>query len=189
VYVTKPHNAYLSYAYGAGIPALLAFLALSALGAWQAAKCFAPRRKRAGGAPSGSAAQQAAQQAGQPAALRASQPGVPDEPIPAQQAGPSAAQPAALRTAQPAVRRAAPQAARAAGQPAVPALKAPPPADPAALRAAACFFTGWLAYLVQALVNDDLLSTAPIWWALFGIACGIARAAQPGGAWRAGREG
>jgi hypothetical protein len=32
---------------------------------------------------------------------------------------------------------------------------------------------------VQGLVNDDLISTAPIWWALFGIACGIARSAPP----------
>jgi len=46
VVVTKPHNVYLSYAYGAGIPALLAFLALNVAGLATLGKYITGRKKR-----------------------------------------------------------------------------------------------------------------------------------------------
>ena len=36
-----------------------------------------------------------------------------------------------------------------------------------------CFSIGWIAYLLQGLVNDDLIATAPIWWSLFGVGIGL----------------
>ena len=91
IYVTKPHNAYIGYAYGAGIPALIAFLALNVFAAVAFLRWFFSRRA-AGEAP--------------------------DVMI-------------------------------------------------------MCAFLGWAAYLAQAFVNDDLISTAPLWWTLFGVGAGL----------------
>ena len=96
IYVTKPHNIYIGYAYGAGIPALLAFLSLNAFAAAAFLRWFFARRA-----------------AGE----------TPDIMI-------------------------------------------------------MCAFLGWAAYLVQAFVNDDLISTAPLWWALFGVGAGLLRQAS-----------
>ena len=95
IYVTKPHNVYIGYAYGAGIPALLAFMALNVFAAVAFLRWFMSRRA------TGEA---------------------PDMMI-------------------------------------------------------MCAFLGWAAYLVQAFVNDDLISTAPLWWTLFGVGAGLLRAA------------
>ena len=93
VFVTKPHNAYIGYAYGAGVPALLAFLLLNVFGAIAFLRWFFKRRSF----------------------------GVALNPL------------------------------------------------------IICIFLGWLAYLVQAGVNDDLIATAPIWWTLFGLGAGMLR--------------
>ena len=95
IFVTKPHNAYIGYAYGAGVPALLVFLALNVFGAAAFLRYFFSR-KTAGEAPG---------------------------------------------------------------------------------TLILCAFMGWAAYLVQAFVNDDLISTAPLWWTLFGIGAGLIREA------------
>jgi hypothetical protein len=92
IYVTKPHNIYVGYAYGAGVTALIAFLVFNVFGAAAFLRWFASRRK----------------------AVRA--------------------------------------------------------ADLLIL----CAHLGWAAYLVQGFVNDDLISTAPLWWALFGAGAGMA---------------
>jgi hypothetical protein len=91
IYVTKPHNAFIAYAYGAGIPALAVFLLFNAFAAVAFMRWFLARRK-AGEAP--------------------------DIMI-------------------------------------------------------MCAHLGWAAYLVQAFVNDDLISTTPLWWTLFGIGAGM----------------
>jgi hypothetical protein len=104
VFVTKPHNMFIGYAYGAGVPALLAFLLFNAFAAAAFLRYFFKR---------GSGGEK------------------PDVTV-------------------------------------------------------MCAFLGWLAYLVQGFVNDALISTSPLWWALFGAGAGLlpaARdAAQPDGA-------
>jgi hypothetical protein len=99
VYITKPHNIYIGYAYGAGIPALLSFLAVCALSLCRFARFLARSRR-------------------------------------------DCIQPPAF---------------------------------------VVCFMAAWVAYLVQGFVNDDLISTAPIWWTLGGIAFGLS-CAPPGAA-------
>ena len=91
IYVTKPHNVFIGYAYGAGVPALIVFLIFNAFGAMAFLGWFISRRKSA------------------------------------------------------------------------------EPPDLLIL----CAHLGWAAYLVQAFVNDDLISTAPLWWALFGTGAGM----------------
>ncbi|WP_052947399.1 O-antigen ligase family protein [Aneurinibacillus tyrosinisolvens] len=39
----------------------------------------------------------------------------------------------------------------------------------------AVLFVGWLAYLIQALFNDSIIGTAPIFWILFGAAVSLLR--------------
>jgi hypothetical protein len=39
----------------------------------------------------------------------------------------------------------------------------------------AVLFTGWCAYLIQALFNDSIIGTAPIFWVLFGVSVAIIR--------------
>ena len=95
-YITKPHNVFVGYAYGAGLPALLAFLLLNIFGAISFFR-YIIRQKSA--------------------------------------------------------------------------LKPP---DALIM----CALLGWAAYIVQAAVNDDLISTAPIWWTLFGIGAGLLRAEE-----------
>ena len=94
IYITKPHNIYIAYAYGAGIPALLAFLLLNILGAAAFLRYFISRKKSRE---------------------------APDLMI-------------------------------------------------------MCSLLGWAAYLVQAFVNDDLISTAPLWWTLLGVGLGLINA-------------
>ena len=93
IFVTKPHNVFLGYAYGAGIPALLIFLLLNIFAAIQFASYIISCRKEE--------------------------------------------------------------------------------------KTVDCFILlygiTWIAYIVQALVNDDLIATAPIWWTLFGIMLGSLR--------------
>ncbi|MCL2057892.1 MAG: O-antigen ligase family protein, partial [Oscillospiraceae bacterium] len=96
-YVTKPHNAFISYAYGAGIPALLSFMLLNIFAAVAFLRWFFALRK-------------------------------------------------------------------AREKPDLLIM---------------CAFLGWAAYLVQAFVNDDLISTAPLWWTLFGVGAGLLAAAAP----------
>jgi len=36
-----------------------------------------------------------------------------------------------------------------------------------------CAHLGWAAYLIQGFVDDSLISTAPLWWTLFGIGAGM----------------
>lgn len=36
-------------------------------------------------------------------------------------------------------------------------------------------FTGWVAYLIQGLSNDSVLSNAPVFWALFGLSVGYVK--------------
>ena len=99
VMVTKPHNVYLSYAYGAGISALIVFLAINALGLVALIRYIYRRKKE----------------------------GMPFDPV------------------------------------------------------AMCFMAGWAAYLIQALVNDDSIAVAHIWWALFGIAAALIINCLPNG--------
>ena len=40
---------------------------------------------------------------------------------------------------------------------------------------ALAIFTGWVAYLVQGLGNDSVLSNAPVFWALFGLSAGYVK--------------
>jgi hypothetical protein len=118
IMVTKPHDIYIGYAFGAGIPALLLFLAAAALSVvWFVRYMLACRRPKS---------------------------------EPAQSALPSQAAAAAL----------------------------PAETQPRGVEfnlAAVAFMCGWFAYLVQGFVNDDLVSTAPIWWALAGMAIGTIR--------------
>jgi len=94
VFVTKPHNIFIGYAYGAGIPALLAFLALNAFAA-AAFLSYMFSKKTAGKKLDG---------------------------------------------------------------------------------LAICFMLGWVAYLAQGFVNDDLIATAPLFWTMLGIGAGILQA-------------
>ena len=91
IFVTKPHNIFLGYAYGAGIPALLVFLLLNVLAVIRFLSYFIYCRKNS------------------------------------------------------------------------------KPVSVTVL----CFAMAWTAYLVQGLVNDDLIATTPIWWTIFGIGLGV----------------
>ena len=97
IFVTKPHNIFLGYAYGAGVPALLVFLLLNALAGIRFLSYLIHCRKNS------------------------------------------------------------------------------KPVSVTVL----CFAMAWTAYLVQGLVNDDLIATTPIWWTIFGIGLGVISRENP----------